>query len=194
MSFDYDYEQAEQLKAKSSQQRQCWAKAPPASWHWPGLQKLVQAHWRFFSPEILPQIMPPLFAEQPLERSRAEQFLFYPVEGRCAHKPNNSLSKVSIKISKTTPSETQACKQCTGAASTAGLGTSGLNYIFGILSAWTRERQPKLNNGEPKPGPGIRALSYLLRIRKDIGCSRVRNEGGEPVAFFWFWMPTDKYC
>lgn len=36
--------------------------------------------------------MPRVFAEQPLGRgSRAEQFLFYPVEGRSAHKPNNSV-------------------------------------------------------------------------------------------------------
>ncbi|KAK4815619.1 hypothetical protein QYF61_004834 [Mycteria americana] len=49
--------------------------------------------------------------------------------------------------------------------------TSGLNYVFGIPSATTKEREPKPNSGEAKLGLGIRASSYYL-----LRCAQVAKK------------------
>lgn len=64
--------------------------------------------------------------------------------------------------------------------------TIGLKHVFGILSARTKERQPKPNNGEAQLGLGITGSNnYILRI-KNSGFSRVITEGGKKPSDFCF--------
>lgn len=82
--------------------------------------------------------------------------------------------------------ETSACKQRPGATPAAETRTIGLKHVFGILSARTKERQPKQNNGEAQLGLGITVSNnYILRI-KDSGFSRVSTEGGKKPSDFCF--------
>lgn len=152
---------------------------------------LVHVHWRdlllrFCSNSGL------LFAEPPSEvENRVEQFLFHPLEGNCAHKPNDS-SKNQWK----NPSETSACKHRAETTPAARLRTGGFTYVPGILNARTKERQPKLSfwtTQKIKLGCAIRASSsHLLRIEKYRGRSRFSNERWKKIMLF-FQVATGKY-
>lgn len=149
---------------------------------------LVHVHWR----DLLLRFCSNsgLFAESPSEvENRVEKFLFHPLEGNCAHKPNDS-SKNQWK----NPSETPAFKHCAETTPAARLRTGGFTYVPGILNARTKERQPKLSfwtTQKIKLGCAIRASSsHLLRTGKY--CSRFSNERWKKIMLF-FQVATGKY-